>query len=65
MMGSLVCQIILIEKEMFNGRDVVSLFLFVWPQQGGLVGLVDYPDEDSDEDEDTDDHPPLKRVRLI
>ncbi|XP_041468131.1 serine/threonine-protein phosphatase 4 regulatory subunit 3A-like isoform X1 [Lytechinus variegatus] len=34
-------------------------------KQGGLVGLVDYPDEDSDEDEDADEHPPLKRARLI
>lgn len=37
----------------------------VTTKQGGLVGLVDYPDEDSDEDEETDDHPPLKRARLV
>nr|XP_006812197.1 PREDICTED: serine/threonine-protein phosphatase 4 regulatory subunit 3A isoform X4 [Saccoglossus kowalevskii] len=31
----------------------------------GIVGLVDYPDEDSDEDENDDDNsPPSKRVRL-
>ncbi|XP_071476221.1 serine/threonine-protein phosphatase 4 regulatory subunit 3-like isoform X1 [Diadema antillarum] len=33
--------------------------------KGGLVGLVDYPDEDSDEDDDAEDHPPLKRARLL
>ena len=48
---------------------LLEALMTVWSvsmlQQGGLVGLVDYPDEDSDEDDDTDDHPPLKRARLL
>ncbi|XP_078001272.1 serine/threonine-protein phosphatase 4 regulatory subunit 3-like isoform X2 [Glandiceps talaboti] len=34
--------------------------------QGGIVGLVDYPDEDSESDDDEDDDPPAtKRPRFI
>jgi len=32
--------------------------------QAGLVGLVDYPDEDSDEEEEDSETPSAKRPRL-
>ena len=33
--------------------------------QSGLVGLVDYPDEDSDEEDDENEAPSPKRPRLV
>lgn len=35
------------------------------PKRSGLVGLVDYPDEDSDEEDDENEAPSPKRPRLV
>ena len=40
----------------------VHLFCF---QPSGLVGLVDYPDEDSDEEDEENEAPSPKRARLV